>query len=100
MKIISLIYPSVKCHGQAAEVLGKEVIGNGESRLFEILPVVKDTEVSNMPEKQDGAKYLVNIYVFNSLKDSRDDLIAFDDSLATRGDDGKVISHGGVLLSQ
>jgi len=99
MKIISLLYPTVKCHGEAEQVLGKEVKGNGETKRFESLPVVEDGVVSNMPKQEKGVSYLVNAYVYNSLNKERDDLIMFDDKLANRDDKGEVISQGGVFMS-
>jgi len=100
-KIVSLMFPTIKCHGEAEKVLGSEVKGNSETKAFPELPnVADDGIVSNMPEQEDEVLYLVNIHVFNALKDKRDDLIAFDDSLATRNEKGWVLSQGGVIFSR
>ena len=99
METISLLFPTVKCHGEAEQVLGKEIKGNGETKRFKTLPKVTDDGVIDMPEPKKGVTYLVNAYVFNSLKDKRDDLVMFDDELAQRDEQGRVISQGGVIFS-
>jgi len=99
MKIISLLYPTVKCHGEAEQVLGKEVKGNEETKIFKSLPVVENGVVKNMPKYKKGVSYLVNVHVFNNLYQKRDDLIMFDDKLAKRDSKGQVISQGGVIMS-
>jgi len=100
MKVISLLYPTVRCHGEAEAVLGSEVKGNGETKRFNELPKVDGDTVHNMPEPcGKECYYLCNIYVFNALKDKRNDLIAFDDTLTQRDEQGKAISYGGVLFS-
>jgi len=100
MKVISLIFPTVKCHGEAKIVLGDEVKGNGETKAFNELPKVDGDKVYNMPEPCGKECYfLCNIYVFTALKDKRDDLIAFDEAYTTRDEQGKVISQGGVTFS-
>jgi len=101
MKIISLMYPTVKLHGEAQQVLGNEVKGNGETKKFKELPkVLEDKSVINMPEPCGKECYfLVNIYVFNALKDTRNDLIAFDEEFTTRNEKGQAISYGGLLFS-
>ncbi len=99
MKVISLLNPTVKCHGEAEQVLGAEVKGNGETKEFKELPKVTDNGVENMPKPQKGTHYLVNVYVFNALKDERDDLIMFDDDLTQRDEQGRAKSYGGVIFS-
>jgi len=101
MKIISLMYPTVKLHGEAEQVLGSEIKGNGETKMFKELPkVLDDKSVINMPKPCGKECYfLVNIYVFNALKHERTDLIAFDEEHTTRNEQGQAISYGGLLFS-
>jgi len=100
-KVISLMYPTVKLHGEAKQVLGDEIKGNGETKLFKELPkVLEDKSVINMPKPCGKECYfLVNIYVFNALKDTRIDLIAFDDAFTERNEKGQATSYGGLIFS-
>lgn len=81
-------YPAT---GQVARVEVEDIIiGNIDG-----IPVHKGKikKVAGIPQKQDGAMYIVSLFVLQNT--DREDLISPDTSKAIRDDEGKIIAVRG-----
>lgn len=95
------MFPTIKLHGSAKQLLGDKIKGNGETKAFKVLPKVNpDGSVDNMPSPKKGTLYLVNAFVFNALANKRDDLVMFDDAYTLRDGQGRAISQGEFIYSE
>jgi len=97
MKIISLLNPTIKTHGELKALLGDTIVPSG------VVPQLdRDTGViSNMPTPQTGVTFLVNFGIFLALKGSRTDLAMFDDKKVIKDPvTGWALTQGGLILSK
>lgn len=90
MKYLALMEFGALLHGKA-----KDKAGTDKLRYSGYSPLIEGDKVKNMPSKEEGITYVVNALVFNHLKGTRSDIIAFDPSLAKRDSKGLIISQGG-----
>ena len=94
-KIISTFKFETKLYGSAEKIAKTQILAKWRGEMI----AVTDGIVTNMPKKKEGVVYLVNAFVFEALKNSRDDLAMFDYTLTARDENGLIMAQGGFIFS-